>query len=62
MNQTIEFIVANYYWLAPSLYELAVRLFPTEKNLSLINVIKQITDKVVPNLKKDKDSGDITTH
>jgi len=48
--------------LAPALYEIAVRLFPTDKNLSLINVIKSVTDKVVPNLKKDKETGDIVTH
>jgi len=62
MDKAIQFVVENYGWLAPLLYEIAVRLFPSEKNLSLINVVKQVVDKTIPNIKKDKDTGDWTTH
>ncbi len=61
MKETLQWIVDNS-WLLPILYEVAVRLFPSEKSLSLINAIKQVVDFVLPNLKKDKETGDITKH
>ncbi len=62
MKDVLDFVVANWTWLAPTLYEIAVRLFPSEKNLSLINAGKSVLDKVIPNIKKDKDTGDWTIH
>ncbi len=62
MKDVINFLSENWGWLAPLLYEVAVRLFPTEKSLSLINFLKGVTDKVIPNLKKDPETGDIVKH
>lgn len=55
MNTAITFIQDNYVWIAPLVYEIAIRLFKTKKDLSIINAIKDMADKQVPNrIKKAK--------
>ena len=52
MKDVVNFLIANWEWISPAAYELAVRLLPTSKSLSLINLTKSVADKVIPNLKK----------
>ena len=51
----MEFILANYVALifgAIALAEVVVRLTPTTKDDSIVNIIKRIADAIFPNHKK----------
>jgi len=52
METTLNFISNNWIWLGPLAYELAIRLFPSEKSRSIINLLKKSADRAVPNIKK----------
>jgi hypothetical protein len=45
------------FWIAPVLffllYEFLVRNIPTTRNLSLIDLLKRLADKISPNYHKD---------
>ncbi len=62
MNKVLEFIVDNWIWLGPVVFEIIARLMPTERSLSIINGIKTVADKVIPNIKKNAVTGDVTKH
>ena len=62
LQTVLNFIVDNWSWLSVLVYEIIARLLPTQKSVSLINAIKVISDKVIPNLKRDPQTGDLTTH
>lgn len=52
MKKVIDFILENYEYLAPLVYELVVRLLPTKKNLSIVDLIYKILNFVIPNIRK----------
>lgn len=52
MKNVIDYLFANWEWIGPIAYELAVRLFPTQKDLSIINLVKRGTD-LIPNRHAD---------
>lgn len=49
MKNVIDYFLANWYWISPVVFEVAARLFPTQKSLSIINGVKKVTDFVIPN-------------
>jgi len=55
MSVILAFIAANYVPISAIAYELAVRIFPTTRDLSIINLAKNISDTIVKN--KSKDGG-----
>lgn len=58
MKQVIEYLSNNWEWIGPIVYELAVRLIPSAKSLSIINAVKKTADVVVPNLRKEGGTHD----
>jgi hypothetical protein len=62
MKDILNFISENWIWLGPIVFEVAARLLPTQKSLSIINAVKVIADKVIPNLKKDSVTGEVSKH
>ncbi len=55
----MKFLLDNWEWISPIVWEICVRLIPSKKSLSLINGVKNIVDVVVPNLKTtDLNKGD----
>lgn len=49
----MKFILENWTWLLPSLYEISVRLFPSERSYSIANGIKNLMDIILPNISKN---------
>ena len=49
MKSILDFIIENWAFLSPILLMIAIRLFPTEKDYDLINFIKLLLDKLIPN-------------
>jgi hypothetical protein len=55
MKTVLDFLSSNWMMISPIIYEIAARLFPTPKDISIINGIKSLADSVIPNLKKGSD-------
>ena len=49
MKNVTEFIANNWPWISPILYELILRLVPSNRNLSIIDMVFKIISKLVPN-------------
>lgn len=62
MNDVLKFLSENWIWLGPIIFEVAARLIPSQKSVSIINAIKVVADKVIPNLKNDEVTGEVTRH
>ena len=55
MEKIINYITENWEFILPiiiAIYELVIRVKPTNKSKSIVNWVAVVFDKVVPNLKK----------
>lgn len=58
MDKILEFLKDNWIWMAPIIYELIVRIWPTKWNLSLLDLIMSVISKVIGN-KRIPDPSDV---
>lgn len=58
MDKILEFLKENWMWMAPIIYEAIVRIWPTKWDLSLLNLITRIIDKIIAN-KRIPDPEDV---
>lgn len=52
MNPTLQFIIDNWIIIAPVVYEIIARLWPTKWNISLLDKIWQLINTIIPNIRK----------
>jgi len=49
MEAVLNFIKENWLWLAPVLWEIIARIWPTKWDLSILDLIKRIVDMIIIN-------------
>lgn len=52
MNKTLQFIIDNWLIIGPVLYEIIARAWPTKINISLLDNIWIVLNKIIPNVRK----------
>jgi hypothetical protein len=52
--KVLDFISEYWMYLSPIIYELIVRLLPTQKNYSMLDLTFEVLNKTVPNIRKNK--------
>lgn len=48
------FILDNWVWLSPILLEFALRLYPTDKDTSMLSNAFKLLNRIIPNIRKPK--------
>jgi hypothetical protein len=53
MKKVLEFLQEHWMFISPALLEIGLRLFPTEKNVSILRFVIGLLDKLIPNRKSN---------